>query len=311
MIITRLMQGSGNQLFQIACGWAMAQRMRRPLAFDTRWYHRHTRRELALPEIHVPARRLSWRQRATLPHAGSRPRAATLAHLLPRSVLPQKPFRVTQDSRTRPDDLLGLRTERPIYLDGYWQSPALFADCADQVRRMFTDPSAPAVPRVQSGAHVAVHVRRGDYLESDASARFGVLSDDYYRRAITMLARELGSVVAVVFSDDPPLVQANLRLDVPTVYPDQARLPPLQALRLMASCDHFVIANSSFSWWAAWLGTHGEKQVVAPEPWSRAPLVSDMPRVPADWRVLEPSWLDEAQCALLRAARAGSAAAAQ
>jgi hypothetical protein len=218
---------------------------------------------------------------------------------------------VLQDSRTQPEDLLSLRTERPIYLDGYWQSPALFADCAAQIRRMFADPSAPAVARTQPGTYVAVHIRRGDYLAADAPARFGVLSEHYYRRAIAMLSRQLGPVVAVVFTDDPPLVQSTLRLDVPTVYPDQVRLPPLQALRLMASCDHFVIANSSFSWWGAWLGAHRDKQVVTPEPWSRVPLISAMPRIPAGWRTLEPIWLDEAECARLRTERSGSAVASK
>jgi hypothetical protein len=129
---------------------------------------------------------------------------------------------------------------------GYWQTEKYFVDIADQIREEF------ALPRAELG-RVAVHVRRGDYLQLPQV--FHTQGVDYYERA----RREFPGCEFIAFSDDPEWAKENL----PWADVIEGN-PPIVDLALMASCDGIIMANSSFSWWAAWLGN---KKVVAPSKW--------------------------------------------
>ncbi len=165
-----------------------------------------------------------------------------------------------------------------VSLFGYFQSERYFSEIADKLRDYFR-PREPLGPRAQAIADmiaradmpVSVHIRRGDYVKSAETARVhGSLSAAYYKKALSVLQGMLDSKITIfVFSDDPDDAEAvfdfvpqdnlvHVRGD-----PDK----PWEDMALMARCRHQIIANSSFSWWGAWLNPSTEKIVVAPRAW--------------------------------------------
>jgi len=129
-------------------------------------------------------------------------------------------------------------------------------------------------------------VRRGDYLTSPAaSGCHGVCPPEYYHAAVKELATRLRSPHFYVFSDDPAWVKAQLNLPHPTTFVDHNDAEHgYEDLRLMASCRHHIIANSTFSWWGAWLGGYPEKRVVAPQKWFRDDRVDTADLIPQGWQ---------------------------
>lgn len=117
---------------------------------------------------------------------------------------------------------------------------------------------------------VSVHVRRGDYVtDSSANRVHGVLPIEYYVRSKEILNAISDDLVFYVFTDDPVWVRDNLCLGDNTVYVSGEDLKDYEELSLMSCCDHHVVANSSFSWWGAWLGQENSTVTIAPGRWFR------------------------------------------
>ncbi len=168
---------------------------------------------------------------------------------------------------------LGPQTE----LFGTFQSERYFSSIADQIRRYF-EPREPfgAAARVaadriaESMLPVSVHVRRGDYLQAATAAVHGILDNGYYRRALAEIEDRIGrSPDLFAFSDDLDAAAQVLNFVPPNrvtyIAGDPAR--PWEDMALIARCRHHLIANSSFSWWGAWLNRSRDKIVVAPRSW--------------------------------------------
>lgn len=157
------------------------------------------------------------------------------------------------------------------YLFGYWQSEAYFAGAAKQIRRIFTFPpfQTPAnlslQKRIENTQSVSVHVRRGDYITySDKFVRLD--QTDYYIRAIGEIQKRVANPVFFVFSNDIQWCRQNLPLPENAVYVDwNTGADSYRDMQLMSLCRHNIIANSTFSWWGAWLNPHEDKIVIAPE----------------------------------------------
>ena len=185
--------------------------------------------------------------------------------------------------------LLELRA--PVYLDGYWQSERYFSSIAVLLRQELTakaplDPKNEALARsIDAVNAVSLHVRRGDYVDNPATTRFhGVCSLDYYQRAIDYISLRVEAPHLFVFSDDPQWTRANLRYAAATTFVDAN--PPDRGYRdmgLMARCRHHIIANSSFSWWGAWLNPSCEKIVIAPDRWFSAARNDTRDLIPPGW----------------------------
>jgi hypothetical protein len=177
------------------------------------------------------------------------------------------------------------------YLVGYWQSERYFAGIADLVRRELTYSCVPDALNAQwlariGAAHaVCVHVRRGDYLLPAHFTHHGLCSADYYRRAVRLMRERVTHPQFFIFSDDWAWCREHLA-DADMVIVDANQPEAGQdELRLMAACRHHVIANSSLSWWAAWLAASAGQVVVAPTPWfTHRPETPDL--LPAGWVTL-------------------------
>ncbi len=166
------------------------------------------------------------------------------------------------------------------YLVGYWQSARYFEKYASVIRKdfgfraqMVMRNSVTAINISQSSA-VSIHVRRGDYLhDPGTSAKHGVCSLDYYETAIRYLMDRLDRPSFFVFSDDIDWARNNLMIDAPCQYVDHNQgESSFVDMYLMSLCQHHIIANSSFSWWGAWLNSNPEKIVLAPAKWFAHPI---------------------------------------
>ncbi len=163
-----------------------------------------------------------------------------------------------------------------VHLVGYWQSERFFREVQAEVRRVFAFDEAMVSGRNRSLAAgmrqenaVSLHVRRGDYVTTGFSWMYGdICTTDYYRRAVEYMAGRVVHPVYYVFSDDPEWVRTHLPLPEGAVTVDWNNgRDSWQDLYLMSCCRHHIVANSSFSWWGAWLGTQADTCVVAPAQW--------------------------------------------
>jgi hypothetical protein len=135
---------------------------------------------------------------------------------------------------------------------------------------------------------VVVHVRRGDYVSNAAfHAVHGICDVAYYRRGLELLRQTVRDPHCFIFSDDPDWVKQNLKLDAPCTYvTHNVGKQDYEDLRLMSHGQHFIIANSTFSWWGAWLSRHPAKQVIAPRRWFQSEAASGRDIVPEAWTAI-------------------------
>jgi hypothetical protein len=178
-----------------------------------------------------------------------------------------------------------------IYLEGYWQSEKYFSRIRSALLKDFTlnapaDEKNRAVFDAMSQCQaVSLHIRRGDYVTNPTAAQFhGVCSLDYYYDAVRLVAQRIEKPHFFVFSDDTQWVLDNLKIDYPLHVvdvngPDRG----IYDMALMKSCRHHIIANSSFSWWGAWLNPSDDKIVVAPKRWFKEGQNDTKDLIPASW----------------------------
>lgn len=161
------------------------------------------------------------------------------------------------------------------YLVGYWQSEKYFSESASQIRADFTfrqsleDQNEKLTQQIISVNAVSLHVRRGDYATNpQTTATHGLCTLDYYRHSIQYIAERVQQPNFFIFSDDISWVRDNLNFPHQSQYVDcNQGKESYNDMRLMSMCNHHIIANSSFSWWGAWLNPKRDKIVVAPKNW--------------------------------------------
>jgi hypothetical protein len=177
-----------------------------------------------------------------------------------------------------------------VYLAGYWQSEKYFKEIEDIIRRDFCLKSEPGpenaamADEIKGVPSVCVHVRRTDYVtDPRTNQHHGTCSPEYYRNAACLVGSQVSNPHFFVFSDEPDWARANLELPVPTTFvTHNGSEKGYEDLRLMALCQHYIIANSSFSWWGAWLGNSGGI-VVAPKRWFNTEGRDTRDLIPAGW----------------------------
>ncbi len=160
----------------------------------------------------------------------------------------------------------------PTRYDGYWQSEKYFLYIANKVRRSFqfrenllNEQSKKLASYINGNEFVSIHIRRGDY--TNLTDYFGLCDIEYYKKAINYIQKHTSSPKFIFFSDDIPWVKDNLKND-DAIYVDWNQGKDCwQDMYLMSLCKHNIIANSSFSWWGAWLNNNPQKIVIAPEKW--------------------------------------------
>jgi len=178
------------------------------------------------------------------------------------------------------------------YFLGYWQSPKYFTDYESKIREAF-EPSSDMgsealelLARIRETAGACLHVRRGDLVSNPKSRAFhGVMDQTYYTAALEKL-RESGEFEHVfVFSDEPEWCKKNLKLKgvVEVVSSHTAGTGGSQHMHLMAACSGFVIPNSTFGWWGAWLSGVPGSLVVSPKSWFANSAIDTSDLIPKSW----------------------------
>jgi len=296
MVIVRLLGGLGNQMFQYAAARRLALAHNVPLKLDISWFGHAADRAYALHALNIQEAFATPEEVGELRGPSTRGIPRVLFRL-------RRRFKIGYDwtwihERTlSPADPRVFHAGARTYLDGYWQSEKYFSDVADTIRREFTSRdrldagTRELLDRMGTAESVSVHVRRGDYVSHPRASRArSVCTPSYYQRCVAYIAERLGHPHLFVFSDDPDWVAANLRFEYPTTLVSTVPARPDHTdLRLMSACRHHVIANSSFSWWGAWLNPYHDQLVLAPRRWMNDARVDDRDVVPARWIRVSPA----------------------
>lgn len=274
MIIANIIGGLGNQMFQYATGRALALARGQSLRLDIAGfaeYGLHQGFELQrifhcdaeIATIADVRRILGWRAVPFIKRVLARPDFGALRN---RGFVVEPHFHYWPGIRSVPD---------ASYLHGYWQSEKYFIDASAVLRADFTfkqpmsrDNTAWA-DRIGRCTAVSLHVRRGDYASDPRThATHGLCPLDYYHAAMRHVTECVEKPEFFVFSDDIAWARSNLDISFPVHYIDHNRAEEsYNDMRLMSLCQHHILANSSFSWWGAWLNPRPDKVVVAPARW--------------------------------------------
>ena len=287
-VYVRLLGGLGNQLFQYAMGRALADARQVELVMDPRFILRKgCISGLAIDEFAIRARYLTDTEAAYFKEP-----IWKLSRALRRQINPWLGY---YHETVHSFDTAALAQSLEVMLSGFWQSERYFSNYGHQLR---TDlvlksqmPSAAVklATQMASGPSVAMHVRRGDYLtDPKALVKHGVTSAHYYQTALQLVIEKLGDVDLYVFSDDPDWVRTNIQ-HPKIIFVSDFGFSAEQDLWLISACQHQIIANSSFSWWGAYLNDYASKIIVAPQPWFDAKHMAQQDIIPADWNTLAKS----------------------
>lgn len=295
-VAARMLGGLGNQLFQYAAGRALALRLgarlildgtprpgpARPFVLD--------RYPIDVEIVRDAPGKLHLRY-FRLPGPLGRQLTDAFHRRVPRTYrLGGHRFNIFNESREWLYDPQFEKFSGSVYLNGYWQSYRYFENAADPIRAEIQPTSAPSngnqtwLARIRSVNAVCLHVRRGDYLRSPSNVPL-VCPRSYYDAAIRHVRRVLENPQVFVFSDEMAWCRdAFAATEVAFVDvngPDDA----VDELRLMAACRHHIIANSSLSWWGAWLAQHQDQIVIAPSQWI-AGAAAPIDLLPPHWTKL-------------------------
>ncbi|UHS57112.1 alpha-1,2-fucosyltransferase [Agrobacterium vaccinii] len=284
MIITRIVGGLGNQMFQYACGRALSLASNQPLKLDLTEMDRYKLRQLQLDHFNIKA------EVATPDEVPLKQRNSffgkVVTSLKNRNRVPE----VTEKSALFDPTILDIRS--PAHLVGYWQTEKYFKDYADIIRDDFSlkQPFSAEREIIFSkikGSHfpVSVHVRRGDYVTNPAAnAIHGTCEPAWYEAAMHKMADKAGDATFFVFSDDPQWARENLPTIGEMIFIEpQSDGRDGEDIHLMAACRSHIIANSTFSWWGAWLNPRPDKHVIAPKTWFRSNAHNNPDTLPKTW----------------------------
>jgi hypothetical protein len=289
MIVSHILGGIGNQMFQYAAGRSLALHLNDRYALDLKDFDRYALHHgYELKRVfNVPVEpTTSDELKLVLGLRG----LSLLKKILRRgqfSILRGKKFIVEPHFNFWPE-FFSLNSS--AYLHGYWQSEKYFKSIEKVIRDDFSFKKPLAgknlliANEIQQTNAVCLHIRRGDYLSDAKTYRIMSVCDiSYYERAISYMAAKVSNPIFYVFSDDMYWVKQGISITYPTVYVDHNRGEDSYVdMQLMSLCKHHIIANSSFSWWGAWLNPSAKKIVVAPRLWFKN-RNNDSDLIPIEW----------------------------
>lgn len=265
MVIVKIMGGLGNQMFQYALARKL-QSMGKRVVLDTSYYD-------VVPEGDTV--RKNWLH--SFRHQFEETSAPSMMRIKVCSLLARfahEPYVLSDRSGRFCPSVLTLRSG---YVIGYWQSEKYFLDIDALLREDFAlapDSLKEAERRIWKEVmsvpnSVALHIRQGDYLREENARRFGgICTAEYYKKAVADMIEKLGNCKFFVFTDAPEEVDSFLPQGADFQLLSDGTGDEWFELFLMSQCKHHIIANSSFSWWGAWLNYNPDKIVIAPGRWT-------------------------------------------
>ena len=282
MVVIKLYGGLGNQMFQYAAGRALAEKKNCPLLYEGEYFRNPEKFgsqwnfQLNLLDTHIS----QWQP--IYAHVFN-----FFMRLLNKFNLPFPKFYFEKNHSYRAD----FQTTSAIFLNGYFQSEKYFKTIREILLKEFNSKipasgkNAQIIQKMKNSEAVALHIRRGDYISNaTASKVHGTCDLNYYKKAVAQVQNKVSNPVFFIFSDDPEWVKENLKLDFESYYIDHNKSEQSYwDMLLMKNCKHNIIANSSFSWWGAWLNNNPTKMVFAPARWYADSSMNTQDLYPEEW----------------------------
>ncbi|MBX7202846.1 MAG: alpha-1,2-fucosyltransferase [Bacteroidia bacterium] len=292
MIVTKIYSGLGNQLFQYAAGKSLAAHHNTDLKIDNSWYYtaeeKQTPRTYDLGVFHFPEPIATHDEIRQFTHPAGTDLLGRLKARYYRG-LPNHKKPVYQEPHFHFDTQF-FNSRKSTMLSGYWQSEKYFLPLAATIRQAFSlqvtgEQNLETARKINSSTAISLHVRRGDMVHNPDVARVhGSCDLAYYQEAARRIVEQIASPEFFIFSDDPQWCLQHLKLDYPVnVVANNQGDMAWQDMQLMRMCKHHIIANSSFSWWGAWLNPSAEKKVIAPARWFNTGNHDLSDLLPAGW----------------------------
>lgn len=279
MIATNIKGGLGNQLFCFAAGYALSRQRNEELVLDiSRYENRKDRRGFALKKFPLDLRYSSYGAlKKTMIKIYRR-----LTHLFEKGLIPFLPvgnaFFFEKGYGFDTDFLYAQKKAK--YIDGYWHDINYFKQYKNDLQQLFMPLLTPDKILIsQEAESVAVHVRRGDYLQE---SRFAIQEQEYFIKAVDLVKSKLTNPIFYFFSDDHSFVKKHLLEATGGILVEGGDL--ISDFFWMRKCKHHIISNSTFSWWPAWLNSNKNKIVIAPKNWFTDGTVQNL--LLEDWILL-------------------------
>lgn len=290
-IIISLQGGLGNQLFQYATGKAIALKNNANLLLDTSEFSKKldglTPRKYALTpfNLNVIVQQHDFGDQHITGFLGK------VLRKIKKIFFFQRDGAILYHEKSSDFDAAMTTISPPAWLIGYWQSEKYFDNAANIIRQEIGTPvslskkSQAMLMEITSRNAVCIHIRRGDYITNPTANSFhGTCDLEYYYKGLSLITKQETDAHAFIFSDEPVWVRSNFNSPIPaTVVDINTPEDAHEDLWLMAACKHYIIANSSFSWWGAWLGSYSKKIVIAPKQWYKNSHTSTKDLIPDSW----------------------------
>ena len=276
-IVVKMTGGIGNQLFGFAAGLSQAKRLGCRLVLDARAFGSTEIRTFELAQLGYEV---------IQPKPSQDKLASKLAFLAKSK--PTDDLVVFKESGFDFDDSIN-QVKPGTLLTGYFQSWKYFTNVEEELLKILGGPlqiEHKAKTNKSSIQEGTMHVRRGDYLDEKTMKFHGLATNSYFNRSLRFLATTMNQVKVNIYSDSPDLIDLReYKTDFYLSLVDDSSLSAIETLDAMSRSEGFIMSNSSFSWWAAWLmGVRGGKgPVIAPRPWFASGLSAH--------DLLKPDWI--------------------
>jgi len=294
MIIMYLQGGLGNQMFQYALGKCLALKHNTTLKLYVGFLSQkpknphYTLRDYELNLLNIEENFASEEEVIHLFNAKPRLSVRLLYRLLHKPIPYFKRPSIKELSTSFDENIFNINNNS--ILVGYWQSEKYFKEIENIIRSEFTSKNRMSesgltiLKLIQSCNSIGVHFRRGDYVkDSETNKYHGVCSEQFYLDAFSYIVKQVEQPVFFMFSDDIEWVKENVRFNFQFYYVENTLKNKQEDLWLMSACKHNIIANSSYSWWAAWLNSNPNKIVIAPAKWVAKEGVDTNDFLPEKW----------------------------
>lgn len=288
MIIVKLKGGLGNQMFQYATGKRLALTNNVPLKLDVRKL-----KNSGLPQKSFP-REYALNIFDFHVEFATEKEIIDLTQFRFRNILSllngfsSNRLRVLREKQFHFDKTI-LNADGNCYLDGYWQSPKYFDDISAElkqdfkIRSEYLHEASEFEKQIKNTNAVCIHVRRGDLVSENYRLQ-DYCRMEYFQKAIFKVADQVEDPEFFIFSDDIKWCKVNFKLSFPfqIIQVEESKKLAVD-FYLMTLCQHFIISNSTFSWWAVWLNRNKKNIVIAPENWFLNPAYNTKDLIPKNW----------------------------
>jgi hypothetical protein len=289
MIIVRLLGGLGNQLFQYAAGLSLAHFHGQRLILDCTRMDNYSLRDYGLNNFCISAPKAKQEQIFKFTHS-NKPKIIRELYKGWHRLKPYYRRPIYKEPYFHYDPKIW-QTSKNVYLSGYFVSEKYFAHIQEAIQsefRLSTIPSSAnktMLNKIKNSTAISLHIRRGDYAHNHKTlAKFGLCSLEYYQRCMQVIEAKISKPHYFVFSDDIFWAKNNLKAKQSMTFVDiNDGQTAYEDLRLMSLCEHHIIANSTFSWWGAWLGTNPHKLVLVPKNWFKQKNINTKDLYPQNW----------------------------